>query len=101
MKILLLSLSVSLIMLLSLLDINKHSIKINKNQISETCLLNEKNLFGNKTFTEVRLIRSTIAKDVFDDVITKYQYKDDPCPTDDTIDGVASNFNFLVTKYSI
>ncbi len=101
MKVLLLSISVSLIMIFSLLNINKQNSRINKNQITESYFLNGENLIGNKTFTEVRIVRTKLIKDVFSDVITKYQYKDAPCPPDDTVEELASNINFLITKYSI
>ena len=101
MKILLLSISVSLMTILSLLNINKQNSRINKNQITESSFLNDEALIGNKTFTEVSIVRTKLAKDIFSDVITKYQYKDDPCPIDDTVEKLASNINFLILKYSI
>jgi hypothetical protein len=90
-------------MILSLLDINKQNSRINKNQITESYFLNGENLKGNKTFTEVRIVRTKLIKGVFSDVITKYQYKDDPCPPDDkpVVEELASNINLLITKYSI
>ena len=88
-------------MLLSLLNSNKQNSRLNKNLITESHFLNEKYLIGNTTFTEVRVIRATLIKGVFNDVITKYQYKDNPCPVpDDTLEELA-NINILITKYSI
>ncbi len=101
MKILLLSLSVILMMSVSLFNFNDQNSKINKNQIKESCLFSDENSVGNKTFTEVRIVRTKLIKDVFSDVITKYQYKDDPSPTDDKIEELASNMNFLIAKYSV
>lgn len=55
---------------------------------------------GNKTFNEVRIIRTKFAKDVFTDVITKYQYKDTSSPPKDiTIDEMSNKINILINKY--
>ncbi len=64
MKILLLSISVSLMTILSLLNINKQNSRINKNQITESSFLNDEALIGNKTFTEVSIVRTKLAKDI-------------------------------------
>lgn len=74
---------------------------INKDFIASS-LIDNNVIDGNKTFNEVRIIRTKLAKDVFTDVITKYQYKDDPCPPKDTtIDEMSNKINILINKYSI
>ncbi|CAM3927186.1 hypothetical protein FLJU110815_06540 [Flavobacterium jumunjinense] len=104
MKILFLSISISIIMLLSFFKKGISNHEINKFEIVNFYTLNNVSLLGNKNFNEVRIIRSKLIREVFTDVITKYQHKDTQCPDDITLEEkmfANNNINLIISKYSL